>query len=274
MQPLEAKLKQAELMRQPDVAAKLKEDIKNAQADHEKKLYEITQRSLEERQKGANVLKTEREVAKMDEHVIDGQVYQRTPATATTPAGPWHIAAGSPTADKLTETQAKTVKFLQRAAVASSQLGGNGSVLAGFIDTAKGKIPIGGNYAVSPEYQRAHSAASTWVYSVLRDESGALLGEGEIANKVKEYFPRPGDSDQVIRDKAFRRRSEEESLYHSLGDRKKVIDDWRAARVARRVPVDDSGKPVYPEGTTRTNNRTGKVQRIMGGHWENEEDLQ
>ena len=223
-------------------------------------------------QAGLNIAKAEREAGTWDEKVIDGTIYRARPATATTPQGPWEVAPGSPKKENLTETQAKTVKFMQRAVVASSQLG-DASVLAGLVDTAKGKLPIGGNYWVSPEYQKAQNAAFTWAQSVLRDESGAVLSPSEIANKMKAYFPQPGDNEQTIRDKAFRRKTEEETFYHALGDRKKVIDDWREERKGRRVPVTDAGRPTVPEGTLRINNRTGVRQRVMGGHWENEEDL-
>src|SRR6187399_582109 len=217
-------------------------------------------------QAGLNIAKAEREAGTWDEKVIDGTIYRARPATATTPQGPWEVAPGSPKKENLTETQAKTVKFMQRAVVASSQLG-DASVLAGLVDTAKGKLPIGGNYWVSPEYQKAQNAAFTWAQSVLRDESGAVLSPSEIANKMKAYFPQPGDNEQTIRDKAFRRKTEEETFYHALGDRKKVIDDWREERKGRRVPVTDAGRPTVPEGTLRINNRTGVRQRVMGGHW-------
>jgi len=254
--------------------------IEKAQAELEEMYYKrglprqqaADQAGLEIRQKQLGIAKSEREAGTWDEKVIDGQIYRARPATATTPQGPWEVAPGSPKKENLTETQAKTVKFMQRAVVASSQLG-DASILAGLVDTAKGKLPVGGNYWVSPEYQKAQNAAFTWAQAVLRDESGAVLGAGEIANKMKAYFPQPGDNEQTIRDKAFRRKAEEETFYHALGDRKKVIDDWREERKGRRVPTDDSGKPTVPEGTLRINNRTGVRQRVMGGHWENEEDL-
>jgi hypothetical protein len=254
--------------------------IEKAQAELEEMYFKrgvprqqaVEQAGLEIKQKQLGIAKSEREAGTWDEKVIDGQIWRARPATATTPQGPWEVAPGSPKKENLTETQAKTVKFMQRAVVASSQLG-DASILAGLVDTAKGKLPVGGNYWVSPEYQKAQNAAFTWAQAVLRDESGAVLGAGEIANKMKAYFPQPGDNEQTIRDKAFRRKAEEETFYHALGDRKKVIDDWREERKGRRVPTTDTGKPTIPEGTLRVNNRTGARQRVMGGHWENEEDL-
>jgi hypothetical protein len=108
---------------------------------------------------------------------------------------------------------------------------------------------------------------------VLRDESGAVLGAGEIANKLSTYFPEPGDSEQVIRDKAFRRRNEEDSLYQSLGDAKKHVDTWREERKGRKVGTDPATGQPFEEGRIRVNPRTGAKQRVMGGHWESEEDL-
>ena len=146
-------------------------------------------------------------------------------------------------------------------------------MLAGLKDTAAGKVPIGGNYWVSPEYQRARSAAFTWAQSVLRDESGAVLGAGEIANKLSTYFPEPGDSEQVIRDKAFRRRPRRTASITAWVDAKSQIDKWREERKSRKVRSIRNRKALSRKAGVRVNPRTGAKQRVMGGHWESEEDL-
>jgi len=250
----EGDLKQAEVDGIPDAIAKRKAELLKANVD-----YSIAVRTLNK-----------------PDTVTVGGTHMERPYDPNLPPGEqpgkFAVPPGLPQPkDPLTEKQGSTIKFLQRATIASSQLG-DAAVLAGLKDTASGKVPIGGNYLVSPEYQRARSAAFTWGQAVLRDESGAVLGAGEIANKLHAYFPEPGDSEQVIRDKAFRRKAEEESLYHSLGDAKPQIDKWREERKARKA-IDPATNSPLPEGTMRINNRTGVKQRVMGGHWESEEDL-
>jgi hypothetical protein len=97
-----------------------------------------------------------------------------------------------------------------------------------------------------------------WGTAVLRDESGAVLSPSEISGKLKTYFPIPGDSDRIVAEKAARRQAEEQSLYHSLGDKKKLVDDWREQR--------KSQKTDKPDGTAETSNR-GRTRRVIGGHW-------
>lgn len=252
-------------------------EIAEARQRIAKEEYRIAnERPVAERTAAAQATKAEQEAAATETREINGVVYERTKAMPGVPASDWRLSPGGPNKEQkaLTAEQAKTVKFLQRATVASSQLG-DSSVLAGFKDTQAGRVPLTGNYWVSPEYQRAHSAAFTWLLSVLRDESGAAIGIEEAAKKYQAYFPLPGDSDQVIRDKAFRRKAEEGSLYDSLGtpDARGVIDKWRDERKGRKAETDPTtGKP-FEEGTLRTNRATGVRQRVMGGHWENEEDL-
>jgi hypothetical protein len=254
--PLDYQIKEATLAAKPEELKKLITERKNLEVEYHQKI---------------------RNLYKPDEVTAGGTQFQRpydpTVAPGAAQPGRFSVPAGLPQPkDPLTGEQAKTIKFFQRATVASSQVG-DSSVLAGFKDTAAGKVPLTGNYWVSPEYQRAQSAAMTWLLSVLRDESGAAIGLKEAADKYHQYFPLPGDSEQVIRDKNFRRRAEEQSLYHSLGDAKPQIDKWLEERKTRKVENNPTTGLPYPEGTERTNKTTGVKQRVMGGHWENEEDL-
>lgn len=65
----------------------------------------------------------------------------------------------------------------------------------------------------------AHSAQSAWVESFLRDASGATIQPSERMSYAKDYFPRPGDSDEVIKNKnALRKQKMENALIASGRD--------------------------------------------------------
>ena len=241
----------------PLEVAKLNGEIKAQEIAREKAAYEITQRAAEEAQKATTLATGQRALAKPETEQIGGKPYERPYDPVTKTLGPLRPVAGSPTDDKLAENQAKTFKALQRATVAQSLIG-EGNELRGLKDTVAGRVPIGGNYMLSPEYQSKYSAMMTWATAILRDESGAVLGPSEIATKLSTYFPVPGDSDKVVAEKTARRQAEEQSLYHSLGDKKHLVDQWREQR--------KSQKTDKPDGTIETSNK-GRTRRVIGGHW-------
>jgi hypothetical protein len=63
---------------------------------------------------------------------------------------------------------------------------------------------IGGvaNSMLSPSAQKFYQAASDWVRAKLRKESGAVISPEEMEQEIKTYFPMPGDSNEVIAQKA------------------------------------------------------------------------
>lgn len=78
-------------------------------------------------------------------------------------------------------------------------------------------IPIVGN-AISgmgetgPKYQQYRQAQRDFVNAILRKESGAAISQGEFANAEKQYFPQPGDSQEVIAQKAKNRQTAIETI--------------------------------------------------------------
>jgi len=72
------------------------------------------------------------------------------------------------------------------------------------------RIPVVGN-ALSgmgdqgPRYQQFRQAQRDFINAVLRKESGAAISASEFENAEKQYFPQPGDSQQVIAQKAKNR---------------------------------------------------------------------
>ena len=80
------------------------------------------------------------------------------------------------------------------------------------------KIRAVTNTTASPEYQRYQQAADDWIRAKLRKESGAVIGEEEMAAEYRNYFPQFGDSQEVIEQKRRARKVAENAMYKSAGN--------------------------------------------------------
>lgn len=77
------------------------------------------------------------------------------------------------------------------------------------------KAPLVGrfsNYAISEDRQKYNQAKRDFINAQLRRESGAVISPEEFANADKQYFPVPGDSQDVINQKAQNRRAAVEAM--------------------------------------------------------------
>jgi hypothetical protein len=72
-------------------------------------------------------------------------------------------------------------------------------------EAGKSAIPGVGNYVISKEKQMAEQAERDFVNAILRRESGAVISPSEFENARRQYFPQPGDSEEVIAQKARNR---------------------------------------------------------------------
>lgn len=119
------------------------------------------------------------------------------------------VAAG-----KKTEVQAKAEIFGNKMELANKSIAdGIGTSLAGKIASG---LPMG-NYIQSPEYQKYKQAASNFITALLRQESGAAIGKQEFDRYDKEYMPQPGDSADVLAQKADARRVAIEGMKKGAG---------------------------------------------------------
>lgn len=119
-------------------------------------------------------------------------------------------------AGKKTEVQAKSEKFGNQMELAESNLKdlqGQGTSLFGQIAS---NVPLG-NYAQSKEYQKYNQAKNKFITSLLRDESGAAIGTQEFKRYERELFPQPGDSAEVIAQKADARKAAIDSMKKAAG---------------------------------------------------------
>lgn len=87
-------------------------------------------------------------------------------------------------------------------------------LLGGALGAATNKL------ALSPEDQQAEQAQRDFVNAVLRQESGAAIGAQEFDNARKQYFPQPGDSKEVIAQKARNRQLSVQALQANAGKAK------------------------------------------------------
>jgi hypothetical protein len=79
------------------------------------------------------------------------------------------------------------------------------------------KIPIVGNYLVNEKFQQSDQAKRDFLNAVLRRESGAVISPGEFANGNRQYFPQPGDSEEVLAQKALNRKNSLNGISRSAG---------------------------------------------------------
>lgn len=145
------------------------------------------------------------------------------PGAAAAPEGGAEAPAPTPLRGKgsaLTEAQAKAVGFAARAKEADQIL--NTTTFKPLAVATKQGLEsvygIGGglgmvaNQMMSPNDQKVDQAQRNFVNAVLRQESGAAISEAEFENARRQYFPQPGDSKAVIKQKADNRQTVIKSL--------------------------------------------------------------
>jgi hypothetical protein len=106
-------------------------------------------------------------------------------------------------AGKLTEVQGAATAYGKRMWEAEKRIAGlTGANPTDFLQSILAKVPVGGNYALTPEYQQYKQAATDWIRAKLRKESGAVISDQELESDFQTFVPQPGDKDPVIAQKA------------------------------------------------------------------------
>ena len=119
------------------------------------------------------------------------------------------------TAKAPTEFQGKSAAFGVRAAEADKVLSGltgkysparvNAKLSAQDLPLVGGISGVLANSLLGENDQMAEQAQRDFINAVLRQESGAAIGESEFLNARRQYFPQAGDTDAVIAQKARNR---------------------------------------------------------------------
>jgi hypothetical protein len=89
------------------------------------------------------------------------------------------------------------------------------------------------------ERQQALQAQKDWVRAKLRKESGAAIGNQEMADEISTYFPQVGDSPDVIEQKRQARQTATQSLITSSG---KAFDPYDSVNLLpKNAPMPNTG---------------------------------
>lgn len=71
--------------------------------------------------------------------------------------------------------------------------------------------------AAGDKFQTYNQAQMDWVRAKLRKESGAVISPEEMKDEIRTYFPRAGEGEKVIKQKAASRRSAERAMAIQAG---------------------------------------------------------
>lgn len=153
---------------------------------------------------------------------------------------PLIVRGGPGTGAKLTEAEGRNTGFLFRLQTSDSILSGLEDQGTSLWNKTANSVPVLGNYMVGPEAQKYEQAKRDFVNAILRRESGAVISPSEFANAEQQYFPQPGDSPEVIAQKAQNRKVAIEGVRASSG----------AGGNAAIAPAADSGSPTAPADMT------------------------
>lgn len=117
-------------------------------------------------------------------------------------SGDSRITVGKKSFSEGQTTSATFADQMVRATKGINSLVKEGFNPANFEDYAAGKIPIVGNYMASDAARLYRQSQESWVRAKLRKESGAVIGADEMRDEISTYFPKPGDSPAVIKQKS------------------------------------------------------------------------
>ena len=83
----------------------------------------------------------------------------------------------------------------------------------------------------SPQQQETDAARKNFVTAVLRKESGAAISPSEFYTESQKYFPQPGDSNSVIKQKQHARETAIKAMEVQAGPGKRQIEQMGAGKV-------------------------------------------
>ena len=169
---------------------------------------------------------------------------------------------------KFTEGQAASALYADRMQSAEKLIRDNSA--AGLNPRGKvlESVPLVGNYFQTNEYQQLEQARRDFINAVLRRESGAVISDAEFANAEKQYFPRPGDKPDVLRNKEKNRQVAIEGLIRAAGPAYSKPASDPAASPAEQARDKFNADKAPAGGVTATNPKTGEKVILRDGKWE------
>lgn len=129
----------------------------------------------------------------------DGHGLEAIPGGPADPA----VVSGKAT---LNDVQSKALQFgarMLQSGQTIDQLAADGVTQPGYLKRVADTVGAGAlaNWTQSQQQQQVEQGQRDFVNAVLRRESGAAISNSEFDNARKQYFPQPGDSQQVIEQK-------------------------------------------------------------------------
>ena len=148
---------------------------------------------------------------------------------------------------KLTEGQGKDVGFIGRMEGAEQGLAEGEAALTSLSDSAKGSVPMIGNYLVSPEYQKARVASAEWLAAILRKDTGAAVTDAEFALYGPLYLPQPGDNPETLAAKKAARGRALEGIRKGLGIAQIALQEQNGGALPTTAPTGTAPPATMPQ---------------------------
>jgi hypothetical protein len=114
----------------------------------------------------------------------------------------------------LTEGQSNAAGFADRMGFNEQPIQAFETQAASRLTQAQGWLP---GEMRSDAFQGYEAAKKNWIAAQLRKESGAAISDGEYAEADRQYFPQPGESAAVIKQKRELRALAQQSMRRSSG---------------------------------------------------------
>lgn len=179
---------------------------------------------------------------------------------------------GSPKADtprpEFTNSQATAAGYADRMVYSDAILSNPdlATVQTDAVEAGKNGVPFVGNFLTSKEFQQADQAQRDFINAILRRESGAVISDSEFASARKQYFPQPGDSEQVLKQKAANRKSAIRGVARSAGPAYEMPDTTNYLTGEDTVPGGDSGAPPADDGFDPSTMSDEDLLTMLGAH--------
>lgn len=142
--------------------------------------------------------------------------------------------------NKFTQNQWIAAGYGARAEDAGTVIDEVGDQFTGVVSRGVGLVPSGLKFQ---DRQRFDQAKRNFINAQLRRESGAVISEQEFENADLQYFPQPGDKEDVLKQKAQNRSVVIQALKLEAGD---AFTQLRA-----EVPLQGTPKVNIPQDVTQ-----------------------
>jgi hypothetical protein len=138
------------------------------------------------------------------------------PGAPPSPSPSGNIQVTPPKPKEMTEGQANAALYADRIRSAEKIIAENEKAGLDIQGKILEKVPLG-NYLQSESYQKLEQARRDFINAVLRRESGAVISDAEFDNARIQYFPRPGDTPEILKQKAENRRIALDGITRAAG---------------------------------------------------------